>query len=127
MNMNGIDLINAERLRQQAPIEEGGEGFDAPHDAGHWVRHLAAAAACYEAAEGPDLPLPETWPWGAGWWKPRSRRRNLERAGALYLAAAEAFARRKPAIASDPTGYGAQLRARADACAAAIDTLSAEG
>lgn len=30
--------------------------------------------------------VPSGWPWDAAWWKPKNRRRNIVRAGALALA-----------------------------------------
>ena len=90
--MTGIDDIAAERRRQ---IEE--EGWTAEHDgAEHAPGDLALAAACYakhatrsDAArqywkdEGKE---PKRWPWASHWWKPKDRRRDLVRAGALIAA-----------------------------------------
>jgi len=74
-----IHEIAAERKRQ---IE--GEGWTPGHDAEHIDGELARAAACY--ALGIKL---AQWPWDAGWWKPKGRRRNLVRAGALIVAEIE--------------------------------------
>jgi hypothetical protein len=46
---NGLVLIWQERDRQRKPLDEGGEDFDAAHDAGHVSGELAMAAACYAA------------------------------------------------------------------------------
>ncbi|MEI8659246.1 hypothetical protein [Vibrio sp. Hal054] len=82
--MNGYDLITAERQRQ---IEI--ENWSHTHDDQQGVSTLERAAFCYRDAHD-VTPLPDSWPWSAEWWKPKDRQRNLERAGALYLAAAEA-------------------------------------
>jgi hypothetical protein len=88
--------IVAERFRQ---IET--EGFDAAHDDDHDNGELAQAGATYAlvetsyAANWKVKDLPPTWPWEAGWWKPRDKRRNLVRAGALILAEIEKFDRRR--------------------------------
>lgn len=100
--------ILAERRRQ---IEV--EGFDAAHDDMHINQmidgfgrvfrrtdplYLAAVAyrdhAVGKANYGSDG-RPINWPWPAKWWKPKGPRRDLVRAGALALAASEAWARRK--------------------------------
>lgn len=74
--MGAIEDIAAERSRQ---VEV--EGFDARHDdtlAGNG--QMAKAAACYA------LGNPWGFPWAVHWWKPRSYRENLVRAGALIVA-----------------------------------------
>jgi hypothetical protein len=81
--------IAAERTRHQVD-----EGFDAAHDAAHAGGELAAAAGCYALHAGradadPSHPYgtpPPRWPWAIGWWKPKDRRRDLVRAGALIVA-----------------------------------------
>ncbi|MCX5516177.1 hypothetical protein [Kaistia algarum] len=80
-------LILRERLRQ---IEV--EGWTADHDDEHEDGHLLRVAGIY-LWHGTDkeAPIqkdgtPLSWPWDARWWKPKSRQRNLERAGALCLA-----------------------------------------
>lgn len=75
--------VLAERLRQISV-----ECFNAPHDDEHWSEELAFAAACYATADEGDEP-PAVWPWESQWWKPKDRRRNLVRAGALILAEIE--------------------------------------
>ena len=88
--MTGIELIAAERQRQ---IEV--EGFDAEHDSGHDCADLLAAAECY-AKENPvmhdDANFPIHWPFDDGYWNPKTRERNLVRAGALALAAVDRIA-----------------------------------
>lgn len=74
--------IAAERLRQ---VEA--EGFTADRDDGYKGGALADAAACYARYAGSMLsPVPEEWPWARSWWKPKTRREDLVRAGALIAA-----------------------------------------
>lgn len=97
----GSDLIAAERRRQ---IEV--EGFTPEHDDEHGGRVLWEAAECYEAGTPAGVMVTVTvdgdipraaerlhWPWSMDAWKPGPAPRNLIRAGALYLAAAECFRR----------------------------------
>ncbi len=75
-----VDVL-AERARQIA-----GEHWTAAHDdTEHDLEQLAAAAVCYVE---PVL-VDKYWPWGPEYWKPKARRRNLVRAGALILAEIE--------------------------------------
>jgi len=107
----GIELIAAERERQKAPKDHGGEGWTEEHDNEHFDGQLRIAAACY--ALGPDgthvlhtlnsargidencypmeysecKPEQVTWPWGSEWWKPSPDPiYNLIKAGALIAA-----------------------------------------
>lgn len=84
--MSAIDDLAAERKRQ---IE--GERFGAEHDDRHTNSELAAAAACYAVARdsGRLGPMSGWWPWEPEWWKPKSRRQNLVKAGALIIAEIE--------------------------------------
>lgn len=76
--------IAAERRRQ---IEV--EGWTPANDAAHSLGELAQAAACYaDPSVRPDRP-PANWPWHSKWWKPKDRRRDLVRAGALIVAEIE--------------------------------------
>jgi hypothetical protein len=87
--MSAIDDIAAERKRQ---IEV--EGWTAHHDNEHDDDEMAKAAALY--ALPPALRilrvnpaqnlLSYVWPWDTKWWKPKDRRRDLVRAGALIAA-----------------------------------------
>ena len=100
--MTGILDIAAERQRQ---IEQ--EGWTPEHDDQHTDGSLAAAAACYAMplkieidgfgvtisepdAETDELHagVPIGWPegWSFHWWKPKDRRADLVRAGALIAA-----------------------------------------
>ncbi|MEN8639643.1 hypothetical protein [Pseudomonas sichuanensis] len=90
--------ILTERQRQ---IES--EGWTPAHDDQYGSLELVDAASCYALAPPwldiwddekqamkkwqPDCP--QSWPWALTWWKPRSRRENLIRAGALILAEIE--------------------------------------
>lgn len=91
-----IDVIN-ERRRQILV-----EGFTpAQDDAAYACGALGRAAACY--ARGPQfldmhkmgdgqgnlVDVPVHWPFPPVWWKPRSRREDLVRSGALILAEIE--------------------------------------
>lgn len=114
-DMNGAARITAERLRQ---IES--EGWSPEHDDEHGPSTLEKAARCYHHATASNSPLPQSWPFGPQWWKPKDRVRNLERAGALYQAAAGAAER---------AGFGAwhcSLLTEANRCADKIDILLAE-
>ncbi|MDE2106773.1 MAG: hypothetical protein KGL39_56685, partial [Patescibacteria group bacterium] len=58
------------------------EGWSPEHDDQHTHGEMANAAACY-AIDSPSL-WPMSWNWS--WWKPKDRRRDLARAGALIAA-----------------------------------------
>jgi hypothetical protein len=82
MSAPGAAGIVAERRRQ---IEE--EGYDAPHDDKWQADQLIGAAMSYLHAEWHgSATQPPMWPWTGDYWKPQTRRRNLERAGALIAA-----------------------------------------
>ena len=83
--------VLAERRRQ---VEA--EGWTPEHDDGHVHGEMARAAGGYayhagltdeQRAKG----LPQGWPagWAFSWWKPKDRRRDLVRAGALIIAEIE--------------------------------------
>lgn len=89
--------VLAERQRQISA-----EGWTPSHDDTHKNNEMAFAAACYafhSAAASWDLedcgteydshPAPKNWPWEPEWWKPKSARADLVRAGALILAELE--------------------------------------
>lgn len=81
-----LDVI-AERQRQQSV-----EGWMPEHDDEHCNGELAMAAVCYINETGTvnrNGGKPWGWPWDASWWKPKTRRRNLVKAGALILAEIE--------------------------------------
>jgi hypothetical protein len=106
--------VLAERARQ---IET--EGWTAEHDDQYRDGSMALAAACYamfasvsdRARAETDMPaglttagkvIPgwaawlEIWPWDRKWWKPKDRRSDLVRAGALIFAEIERLDRRQP-------------------------------
>lgn len=89
--MNGADLIRAERERQMAE-----EGWSASHDDCHRHGELARAAARY-ALEGLPVTGRPRWPWSRDWWKPKGRIKNLTRAGALIAAEIDRLQRCEPA------------------------------
>lgn len=94
--------VLAERTRQVLL-----EGWTPEHDDEHDGGEMAVAAACYALVAGvadphrdalrlfgplfsaATTPLEQMWPWDAGWWKPKDRRRDLVRAGALVIAEIE--------------------------------------
>ena len=81
-----LDVI-AERQRQKTI-----EGWTPEHDDEHCNGELAMAAVCYINETGTvnrNGGKPWGWPWDASWWKPKTRRRNLVKAGALVLAEIE--------------------------------------
>lgn len=81
--------VLAERHRQVSV-----EGWTPEHDDEHDTGEMARAAACYALGKpevhgyrvGAHVTL---WPWDWKWWKPKNRRRDLVRAGALILAEIE--------------------------------------
>lgn len=83
---SAMEWIRLERQRQTQS-----EGWSPRHDDEHTDGELLRAAVIYiwhgtmmqASFEGG---LPVGWPWEAQWWKPKSRQRNLIRAGALCLA-----------------------------------------
>lgn len=101
--------VVAERQRQVSA-----EGWTAEHDDAHISGELAGAAACYarhvngrqwvypgdpERYELEEAPL--DWPWDDAWWKPKSPRSDLVRAGALILAEIERLDRAENALGGD--------------------------
>lgn len=113
-NMTGHKLIAAERQRQ---IDS--EGWTHDHDDQRGIEVLELAAVCYRDAVGHESALPSQWPWSPEWWKPKSRQRNLERAGALYLAAAEGAERAQDYHRRD------SLREHVASCAHLLDSVLA--
>jgi len=85
VNTQAVFDVIAERARQ---VE--GEGWSPEHDDEHDGGEIAQAAAAYcEHAVNQDANLPGFWPWDEAWWKPRTPREDLVRAGALILAEIE--------------------------------------
>lgn len=79
--MSGIQAIATERQRQMDV-----EGWTPEHDDTHDKGEMAVAAACYADPIFDDPRTPVHWPWDADWWKSKTRRENLVRAGALIAA-----------------------------------------
>jgi len=101
--------VLAERRRQMEV-----EGWTPAHDDAHRQGELARAAATYALASTnyPEPPsvinkyVREHWPWALRWWKPKGRRRDLVRAGALILAEIERLDRKVAAAhVNDAVGY----------------------
>lgn len=91
-----VAAIAAERQRQ---IDA--EGWSEDHDDEHPIGQLARAAGCYALSAGRDgsddgffdcvvdAAIHHSWPWDRSWWKPKDRRSDLVRAGALIVAEIE--------------------------------------
>ena len=83
IKMTGIELIAQERKRQQDV-----EGWTLEHDALHNKGELKAAALCYwgfgSLFNSEDIA--GLFPFEKKSWKPKSRIKNLIKAGALYMA-----------------------------------------
>jgi hypothetical protein len=101
-----VQDIYVERRRQ---VTE--EGWTPEHDDQHRNGELSRAAACYAAHASAQQRVPVSdevyrtaepargdvgWPWPLKWWKPRSPRRDLERAGGLIVAEIERLDRLTP-------------------------------
>lgn len=142
----GMLQMLQERIRQ---MEE--EPFTAQHDDTHTGGELARAAAVYErlgrawlpaALDGcgenaganeldeltidelqAQYPFVSRWPWEPDALKPKGVRRNLERAGALYMAERARLERQVEAAIA----RRAELQLRIDACAAALDQVTSTG
>lgn len=96
---DALDAIAEERNRQ---INE--EGWTCAHDDEHSGGEMADAAACYALSsdgrrklDAHDIGLkrwpPVFWPWSNRYWKPKTRDRDLIRAGALIVAELERIKR----------------------------------
>ncbi|MDB5531573.1 MAG: hypothetical protein JWR51_4676 [Devosia sp.] len=99
------NLIVAERQRQIS-VEGWTPAHDDEHDDGAMLR--AAVLYIWHGTDrqanqvfilSADYNVPQGWPWDAQWWKPKDRRSNLIRAGALCLAEHDRLVR-----ANKPTG-----------------------
>lgn len=95
MSLAATDVL-AERQRQVDV-----EGWTPEHDDQHSTGSMAYAAACYATADMPGCRkwINVIWEWTGwsriAWWKPKDRRHNLVRAGALILAEIERLDRRQ--------------------------------
>ncbi|GAL58479.1 hypothetical protein EV102420_11_00490 [Pseudescherichia vulneris NBRC 102420] len=96
LSRSAVDVL-AERRRQVTA-----EGWTPEHDDTHESGELAGAAACYarhvngrqwvyrtRPESYTSEAAPNEWPWDEVWWKPKSPRSDLVRAGALILAEIE--------------------------------------
>ena len=80
-------------IKEERERQVNQEGWTTEHDDEHTDGSLAKAAACY-ARSSPEVhmyngPSIWTWPWDDKWWKPKNRRRDLVKAGALIVAEIE--------------------------------------
>lgn len=107
-----LQEIEEERLRQIMR-----EGFGVLGDDKWTDEELAAAGASYampprrrELVSRGGIAVPQSWPWAAGWWKPRSRRRDLIRAAALIVAEIERLDRIKAKAETEERGLLSSLR-----------------
>lgn len=76
----GVAQIAEERRRQITV-----EGWTPEHDDEHSSDELACAAAAYAMSDDEQM-VGMLWPWRREWWKPKGRKRDLVRAGALIAA-----------------------------------------
>ena len=81
--------VLAERRRQIVA-----EGWTPEHDDGHAQGEMADAAALYASLRVRHIAGFATWPWSPDWFKPKDRRRDLVKAGALILAEIERLDRK---------------------------------
>ena len=89
MKTRGAYLIQKERERQ---IEE--EGWTEEHDKHHTTEEFIKAAIAYlmynidsKVTDYKYVAKVSWWPWDKQWYKPKTKLRNLVRAGALIAAA----------------------------------------
>lgn len=89
----GIELIAEERQRQVSA-----EGFDASHDDAYKQDELVRAAFCYMAYSSrcKEAISDSMWPWHLDWWKPKDKKTDLIRAGALIAAEIDRINRLPP-------------------------------
>lgn len=92
---DGAALITEERRRQ---VE--GEGWTPEHDDELEDFSLERAAASYALADWDLRVFRRLWDWDLRWWKPKSRLRNLIRAGALIAAAIDRLLRKARQLAA---------------------------
>lgn len=112
--MSGKARIFKERARQ---IDI--EGYSPSNDEQYTRGELVRAANCYiNAEETPEGSMPAEWPWDSMSWKPTTRARNLEKAGALLLAEADRIHRTSMFFGEDD-----EVISRVGEIAKELDTL----
>lgn len=88
VSASAINDVISERLRQ---VDE--EHNSIVQDDEYTNNELVRAAFCYASPHAvgrePSATPSNQWPWGAEWWKPKNRRRDLVRAAALLVAEIE--------------------------------------
>lgn len=113
----GAATLSARDVLVERERQKSVEGWTAEHDDGHTRGEMAKAAGCYAIASAYTdfqreayahdwfsiVLLRRWWPWDHQWWKPKDRRRDLVKAGALILAEIERLDR---AAISKPEGDG---------------------
>lgn len=77
----GAVAITVERLRQTEM-----KGWRSERDDQYCSGQLVDAAICYALHVSDPAMIPSIWPWDDVHWKPRTRREDLIRAGALIAA-----------------------------------------
>ena len=93
----GIELIAEERTRQIETL-----GWSLERDDEYTGGELRRAGdACAIHGHTKNSPMPKMWPWGADWWKPSDKARNLVKAGALLRAEIDRLERRCAKIARE--------------------------
>jgi len=110
----GVSLSIASELLEERYGQIRREGWDISHDDSHSAGEMARAAASYaymaslptederEAHRGAVYGIMrgftsivvQMWPWAPRWLKPKDRRRDLVRAGALIIAEIERLDRK---------------------------------
>lgn len=75
-------------ILNEREAQETREGWTPAHDDQYQREELLLAAVAYISRLETTKPQgpPKYWPWDANWWKPKDRRSNLIKAGALIAA-----------------------------------------
>lgn len=89
----GAHIVAAADVLDERERQKSIEGWTEAHDDCYTDNSLGQAAACYAMF----TPQQNFWPmsWSISWFKPKDRRRNLVRAGALIIAEIERLDRRQ--------------------------------
>ena len=90
--MKYVDKIRDRHVRDTQDLTQRRYSWASTHDdSEHMNGELASAGACYALRTVPRLGdlAHDLWPWSDSWWKPKDRRRDLVRAGALIAAEIE--------------------------------------